>query len=119
MINKDRIVPILRTDFLTLIGIILKIAGVSYTVLESKDVKGTFVATGSGDAGNLLADQPVCTLDFASGVTAGVVYFVPAFDFAGFKVAGVDVEATGDVEADGATLYTATLSSGDVTVAKV
>ena len=56
MINKNRIVPITKVDFLTLVGIILKIANVSTTVIVSKDVEGTFEVTGSGAAGNKLAD---------------------------------------------------------------
>lgn len=119
MINKDRIVPIQKTDFLSLIGTVLGLIGTSYTVAKSTDVEGDFVITGSGDAGNKLCDQPVKTLDFADGVTAGVAYFVPAYDFAGFKIAGAAVEATGDVEADGITLYKATLATNAITVAAV
>ena len=49
-----------------------------------------------------------------------VVYFVPAFDFDGFYVSGTKkVLAGDDVDADGATLYTATLSDGTVTIAKI
>ena len=118
MINGKRIVPVTKTDLLTLVGTVLGLIGTSYDVAESGDVEGNFVVTGTGDVGNLLADQPVKTLDFASGVTAGVVYFVADYDFEGFKVAGVAVE-TDDVKADATTLYTATLSSGDVTVAAV
>ena len=95
MINNNRIVPILRTDYLTLIGTILKIANVSATVINAKDVEGTFEVTGSGNAGTKLADQPVKSLDFKSGVTAAVVYFVADFDYEGFKVAGTAVETAG------------------------
>ena len=119
MINKDRIVPIQKTDFLSLIGTVLGLIGTSYTVAESTDVEGDFVITGTGDAGNLLCNQPVKTLDFASGVTAGVAYFVPAYDFAGFKIAGAAATATGDVEADGITLYKAMLATNAITVAAV
>ena len=42
MINKDRIVPVQKIDFLSLIGTILAIHGTSYDVLASKDVEGTF-----------------------------------------------------------------------------
>ncbi len=120
MINNNRIVPILRTDYLTLIGTILKIANVSATVINAKDVEGTFEVTGSGNAGTKLADQPVKSLDFKSGVTAGVVYFVADFAYDGFKVAGTAVETAGaTVKKDAATLYTATLSSGTVTIAAI
>ena len=53
MINKDnRIVPIVKTDFLSLIGTTLALIGTSYAVIESADVKGTFQVTGTGAAGN-------------------------------------------------------------------
>ena len=53
-------------------------------------------------------------------MTAGVVYFVPSYDYEGFKVNGTAVVTTGaDVDADGRTLYTATLSGGGVAIAKV
>lgn len=118
MINSNRIVAITKTDLLTAVGTVLGLIGTSYDVIASGDVEGNFVVTGTGDVGNLLANQPVKTLDFADGVTAGVVYFVADYDFGGFKVGGVAVE-TADVKADAATLYKATLGSGSVTVAAI
>lgn len=116
MINTDRIVPVLATDLITLYGTIMKLAGTSVTAVQA-DTPGEFALT-SG-SGNLLAAEPVKTLDFGSGVTSAVLYFVPAYDFAGFTVAGAAVTPSGDeVNADGATLYTATLASGAVTIAK-
>ena len=121
MINNDRIVPVERVDYLTLIGTIMTLAGTSYAVAKSEDVEGDFSVTGTGDVGNLLANLPVKTLDFASGVTAGVVYFVPSKDYAGFTAAGSAAYASGSatVNPDGITLYKATLSSGEITVAAV
>lgn len=125
MINTERIVPIQKTDFLSLIGTVLTIANVSYTVLEASTIDGAFSVTGSGAAGNKLANQPVQTLDFASGVTGGTVYFVPAFDFAGITVAGsaATIDDSGlaldDIQPDGITLYKAVLSSGEVTLTAV
>jgi len=125
MINNDRIVPIEKCDFLSMIGVILGIGGTSYAVLASSDVEGTFSVTGSGAAGNKLANQPVKTLDFASGVTGGTVYFVPAYDFAGITVAGATPTFASaslendDVKADGITLYKAVLASGEVTLTAV
>lgn len=120
MINKNRIVPITRTDLLTLIGTIFGLAGTSYTSLQALDVEGNFKKTGSGDVGNILCAQPVKSFEFASGVTAGVAFFVAACDYEGFKVAGTAVTTAGaTVKADCATVYKATLSSGDVTIAAV
>ena len=116
MINSNRIVPVQKTDLLSLYGTVLNLIGTSYTVLQSTDVEGNFAVTASGAAGNKLANQPVKTLDFTSGTTSGTVYFIPAYDFDCFKIAGVKVTATGDVEADGATLYKAVLADSAITV---
>jgi energy-converting hydrogenase Eha subunit C len=122
MINNDRIVPIQKIDYLSMIGTILGLHGTSYNVLGSLDTTGDFKVTGTGDAGNILANQPVKSLDFASGVTAGVVYFVAAYDFDAITVAGAAAtmgSGSATVVADGITLYKATLASGEVTVSVV
>ena len=120
MINNNRIVPIMRTDYLSLIGTVLGLIGTSYTVLAASTVEGGFVVTGTGAVGNLLADQPVQTLDFADGVTGGTVYFVANYDYEGFKVAGTAVTATGaEVKPDGVTLYKAVLDDGAVAITAV
>ena len=119
MINNDRIVPIQKTDFLSLIGTVLALHGTSYAILASSDVEGTFSVTGTGAAGNKLANQPVKTIDFASGVTSGTVYFVPAYDYAGITVAGAAAtiaDGSATVKPDGITLYSAALASGEVTI---
>ena len=119
MVNTDRIVPIQKIDLLSMYGTVLAIASVSFTVLAANDVIGDFSVTGSGAAGNKLANQPVKTLDFASGVTGATVYFVPAYDYAGMTIAGVATTPTGTVNPDGVTLYKAVLSSGAVTITAV
>lgn len=119
MINFDRIVPIQKIDRLSMIGEILSIANVSCTVLTPEDAVGNFEVPGSGSVGNFIANQPVKTLDFPSGVTAGKVYFIPALDFADVTKAGVHVAAAESVVADGVTLYLATLSSNNVTIAQI
>lgn len=112
MINQNRIVPIQKTDLLTLFGGILKVCSVSYTVLTSADVEGSFTV---GTAGTYLANQPVKTLNFTAA--SGTVYFVAAYDFAGITVN--DVAAEVEVKNDGATIYTAVLADGDVTVTAI
>lgn len=112
MINTNRIVPIQKTDLLTLFGGILAVASVSYTVLASADVEGTFTV---GEAGTYLANQPVKTLNFTAA--SGTVYFVAAYDFGGIAINGVAAEAT--VKNDGATIYKAVLADGAVTVTAV
>lgn len=119
MINKNRIVPSARMDLLTLFGTILMIANVIYSAISASNVEGDFSVTGSGDVGTKLADQPLKSLDFVSGVTAGTVYFVADYEYTGMKIAGVAETPTGTVLADGATLHKAVLSSGSITITKV
>lgn len=118
MINNDRIVPITKTDLITMYGNILTIAGTTVTAVNANDASGDFeISEGSG---NLIASEPVNTCDFGEDVTAAVLYFVPGYDYAGFSINGVAVEASGaDVDADGVSLYTATLADGAVTIAKI
>ena len=125
MINTERIVPIQKMDFLSMIGTILTLNSTSYSVLEATTVDGAFSVTGSGSAGTFLANQPVQTLDFASGVTAGTVYFVAAYDFTAITVAGsaATIDDSGldldDIQADGITLYKAVLASAEVTITAI
>lgn len=125
MVNNDRIVPIQKIDLLSMIGTILNIASVSFTTLAPTDIVGDFSVTGSGAAGTFLANQPVKTLDFASGVTGGTVYFIPDYGFSAITVAGAAATiddsglALDDVQPDGVTLYKAVLASGEVTISAV
>jgi hypothetical protein len=124
MINKDRIVPVMATDLISLYGVILlQDSNNSGLAKLSADAIGEFqVKTNSA---KLLAAEPVKKLDFdttTSSVTAGTVYFVAAYDYEGFSIDGVDeTPASGsvNVEADGCTLYKAVLASGDITITKV
>lgn len=124
MINKDRIVPVMATDLISLYGVILlQDSNNSGLAKLSADAIGEFqVKTNSA---KLLAAEPVKKLDFdatTSSVTAGTVYFVAAYDYEGFSIDGVSATpASGsvNVEADGCTLYKAVLASGDITITKV
>ncbi len=118
MINKDRVVSVTAIDLLSLFGVILKAAGITLDVLETKTVDGDFVIE-ENPTNTLLASEPLRSLDFAGTTDAAVVYFVPTYDYEGFKIAGAAVEATGDeVVADHANLYKATLATGAVTIEK-
>lgn len=120
MINKDRIVPIEKIDLLTLIGTAMALDGTSYAVIVG-DTEGNFSVTGTGAAGNKLANQPVKSLDFASGVTSATIYFVAAYDYVGFTKNGAAVTygEGATVKKDGVTLYKAVLSSSTVTITAV
>lgn len=125
MVNNDRIVPIMKIDFLSMIGTVMTLNSTSYGLLAAKDVDGNFDVTGSGAVGNKLANQPVKSLDFKSGVTSGTVYFVAAYDFEGLKVAGASATYddsyldADDMKKDGITLYKAVLGSGTITLTAV
>lgn len=125
MINKDRIVPVTKTDLLTLIGTVMALIGTSYTVLEADTIDGDFDLTGSGAAGTKLCAQPVKSLNFHTGVTSGTVYFVADYGFEGitfhegnatFNSSNLDNE---DVLKDAATLYKAVLASSTITLTAV
>ena len=120
MINTDRIVPVTATDLITLYGLILKQASANSSLakLEADGIGEFQVKSGSAP---LLAAEPVKKIDIdatESSVSAATIYFVPAFDYKGFSIDGTAVTPTGDVVADGRTLYKATLASGAVTIVK-
>ena len=120
MINNDRIVPVTKTDLLTLYGNIFTIAGTSIAAVDAANPNGDFEITEG--SGNMLASEPLKTCDFGEDVSAAVVYFIPTYDYVGFSIQGAAVTpAAGsvDVDPDGATLYSATLATGAVTIAKV
>lgn len=123
MINNDRIVPITAVDLISMYGLILKAAaaaasGTAPTALAATNMAGDFVQ--STNSAIVIASEPVASFTFDSSVTAGTVYFVPAYDYTGFSKTGATITTAGvDVEADGRTLYSATLASGTVTFAKV
>lgn len=117
MINTNRIVPIQKIDLISMYGLILKQSNATLAKVSASDVEGDFEIKSATTP--LIADEPVKTVDFASGVTSATLYFVPAFDYAGFTLAGVAVTPTGDVNADGYTLYQAVLGSGKVTITQV
>lgn len=118
MINTDRIVPVQKTDLLTLYGNILKIASVSVTALTSDGI-GAFEQT--TNSATVICNEPVKTFNFGSSVTAATVYFIPdpSFTADSFTKTGATFTTSGTVDADGVTLYTATLSTNTLTFAKV
>jgi hypothetical protein len=118
MINKDRIVPVTATDLITLYGLMLNLTlenGVES--LAADDVDGNF--TQNTTAKVVIANEPVSTFDFGSSVATGTVYFVPAYDYVGFTKNGASITSTGEVDADGNTLYKAVLASNAVTITKL
>ena len=122
MINTNRIVPITKCDLISMYGLVLlqNSNNSSLAKLAADDVEGDY--TIKTNNGVLIADQPVKSVDIdatTSSVSAATLYFVPAFDYAGFTVDGSAVTPTGDVVADGHTLYKAVFGSSAVTITKV
>ena len=121
MINKNRIVPVVKTDLLSLYGTMLAVLGLSYNILKSSDIPGNFSVTSSGE---FLCDQPVKTLDIPADVTECMVYFVADYDFGGLTVAGAaptfgEGYTNDTIIPDCTTLFIASLDSGTVTVTAV
>ena len=91
------------------------------TALAPLDVEGNYQVTTNSAV--YLASAPLKSLDFdvtASSVSAGTVYFVPAYDYVGFSKDGAAaVTAGAEVNADGCTLYKAVLATGTITISKV
>lgn len=124
MINNDRIVPVTKTDLISLYGLILK-QNASYgslAKLASLDIEGNYKVTTNSAV--VICDQPAVSIDFdatASSVSAGTVFFVADNGFKGVAIDGAIVDpADGsvDVVADGS-LYAAALATGAVTISKV
>lgn len=122
MINTDRIVPVQATDLISLYGLILlqDSNNSGLTALDASNIGEFQITSGSAP---LIADEPAKVIDIdatASSVSSCTVYFVPAYDYKGFTVDGAAVATAGaTVNADGRTLYKATLSSSTITIAKV
>lgn len=119
MINTNRIVPVQATDLISLYGLILLqdiTNNADLTAVQATD-PGVFEITSASDP--LIAAEPVETCDFSEDVTAATLYFVPAYNYAGFTLAGVATTPTGDVNPDGRTLYKAVLASGSITITQV
>lgn len=119
MINQDRIVPITAVDLITMYGLVLALAAdTKPTALAATDTDGDFEQ--DTNSATVLCSEPVKTFGFGDGVTAGTVYFVPAYDYSGFTINGAAATTAGvTVNPDGRTLYSATLSGGTITIAQV
>lgn len=117
MINTDRIVPITAVDLISMYGLILKQTITDLEAVASDTVEGDFVIAKDGQ---LLANEPVKTVDFATGATDVSLYFVAGYDFTGFTLDGGTVTVDGDeISKDGKTLYLAILAGGAINIEKV
>lgn len=113
MVNENRIVPIQKIDYLSMIGTILTLHGTSFDVLAADD--GAFVIDSDGTA---LCNEPAKTIDFAEGAAASTAYFCADYAFEGITIDGV-AQDVGEIKNDGVTLYKAVLADGAVTVTAI
>ncbi len=121
MINTNRIVPVTAQDLISLYATIL-VQNSSNSSLEAlqPESMGEFVVDDNNAL--VLASEPVKSIDIdatASSVSACTVYFVPSYDYKGFSIDGSAVTPSGDVVADGRTLYKAVLATGAITITKI
>lgn len=126
MINANRIVPVTATDLISLYGLIARVycsaEDYDLVAIDATDDEGNFELTEAlAESTSGICSEPVATFDFGEDVSAASVYFVPAYDYAGFTIDGsaaTIAAGSADVDADGSTLYMATLSSGSVSIRK-
>lgn len=120
MINNNRIVPITSVDLISMYGCVLAAAAAAAASTAPEKLEATnpaeFSVTTNGKT--YLANEPVKSLNFGN-VTAGAIYFVPAYDYKGFTKTGATLTVTGDVDPDSRTLYKAVLSTNALTITKV
>lgn len=116
MINNDRIVPTQKTDLLSLWAGVLALANISATKLDASAI-GTFEQT--TNSATVICSEPVKSFNFGSSVTGATVYFIPAVDYTGFTKTSATLTVTGTVEADGVSLYSASLSTNALTITKI
>lgn len=120
MINTNRIVPVQATDLLSLYGLILQQNNATLAAVSSNTVEGDFNITSASTP--LLLNEPVKSVNIASGVSSATIYFVAGYNYEGFTVNNVAATiADNDVEVnpDGKTLYKAVLASGTITITQV
>ena len=117
MINAKKIIPVTKSDLLSILANACLMCGKTVTAIAAS-APGVFAISSNPSTDVALCNEPVKVFDFASGSSAATIYFVADYDYQGFKVAGTAVTTSGaDVDANSATLYKATLSSGSVTIA--
>ena len=113
MINADIIVPVQKTDLLSLYSVILAAASLTLTKADPADVEGNVaIATGSNSTHHMVS-APARSIKFAGTVTADNVYFIARPGFEGFWVGTTKIAHTGTIDADGVSLYKAVLSGGN------
>jgi hypothetical protein len=104
MINNDRIVPVIKTDLLSLYRVMLGVADIKATNVENNGEIGVFEVT-AVEGTTYFCNEPVKKLDISAA--QGAYYFVCDYDFEGLFIAGVADSNVADYEfkKDAVTLY--------------
>lgn len=112
MINKDRIIPIEKTDYLSLICTIMGIAEIPYEINPVVDGR----VTETESSASQVASEPVKEVNLTGHNEP--VLFVPAHDFKGILINGEPVDpadfssSSDDIIPDGVSLYVARYATG-------
>lgn len=129
MVNKDRIVPVTKTDLLSLYATVFQVllsseGNLGY--LSADNPCGDFTVsqnTAELRAVLTLASEPMRSLTIEGELPSGfraVIYFIPTVDFVGFKsvIDGetAEIPYDGDLLADGVTLHMLRYAAGSPSV---
>ena len=120
MINKDRIIPIQRTDYLSLISTIVACVGYSQVMnldkldyVMAKNVEGDFELPAGESGTAYILTEPAKSID-VTDITAGAAYFfVPAYNFEGFSA---EVDGAQKIVKDGVSMFVITNDGTDTAV---
>lgn len=121
MINKDRIIPIQRTDYLSLIGTIFACVGYSQVMsltgldyVKAKNVEGDFELPADASSGTAyILTEPAKSIDVTNLVAGAAYFFVPAYNFEGFSAEVGDAQ---DIVKDGVSMYVIVNDGTDTSV---
>lgn len=111
MINNDRIVPITKIDYLSLIYVILHNQA-NVGVLKVAD--GVASVPTASQYESLLANEPVKKIELVTG--SKPLAFVASYDFEGITLNGEAVDVATEIKKDGVSLYRVLQLEGQVNV---
>lgn len=114
MINNDRIVPITKIDYLSMIGTIMNLDGRG-NVGVLKVVDGVASVPAESQFEKLLANEPVRKIELADDSIIPLI-FVASHDFEGITLDGEAVDVQTEIKNDGVSLYGVSKAQGQVNV---
>ena len=124
MINHDRIVPVQRIDYLSLLGTVSALMGLFSSLsltdlnyLKAPDVEGNFVIPDTYTSGDgVILTEPAKSIDISDLQAGAGILFVPAYNWEGFTASGAAVEVDTEIKADGISTYLFITDGNDLTV---